>query len=63
MELINESIKLGINNDGLKTGEAAVLFESVEAAKRAIIIKQGQNIGHRWVQLYQIPVSDYISFD
>ncbi|CDW73355.1 UNKNOWN [Stylonychia lemnae] len=62
-ELIKESVKIGRNFDGQRTGEAAVLFQSESESKRAFQVKQGQNIAHRWIQLYQMTVSDYAAFD
>lgn len=59
---IRESVKIGELADGRKTGQAAVLFENEEEAKNAMNEKQGQNVGSRWVELYQMPYSQYESF-
>ena len=59
---MRESIRIGELADGRKTGQAAVLFESVVEATNAMNEKQGQNVGSRWVELYQIPYSQYQSF-
>lgn len=34
-EMVDESIKIGRNAEGLKTGEAAVLFDNEKECKRA----------------------------
>ena len=59
---IRESVRIGELADGRKTGQAAVLFENEEEAKNAMNEKQGQNVGSRWVELYQMPYSQYESF-
>jgi len=62
-QIVENAIKIGVYPSGLKTGEAVVLFKTVEEAKRAVVEKQGDTIGHRWVELIQIKYSQYISFD
>ena len=47
-----DSLKFGMNAEGRKTGEGAVLFETEDDCKSAFTEKQGQNIGHRWIELY-----------
>ena len=59
---LRDSIHLGVLQDGRKTGQAALLFESQEEAANAMNEKQGQNVGSRWVELYQMPYSQYQSF-
>ena len=54
---IRDSIRIGELTDGRKTGQAVLLFESEEEAANAMNEKQGQNVGSRWVELYQIPYS------
>lgn len=49
---LEDEIKIGKNSDGTKTGEGAVLFESESECKKAFLNKQGQNIAHRWIELY-----------
>jgi len=51
-KIFTESIKIGRNHENKKTGEAALLFHSEEECKRAFREKQGQNIGHRWIELF-----------
>lgn len=58
-----ESIKLGRNSENNKTGEAACLFKTEDDCKKAFIDKQGQNIGHRWIQLLQITYEEYLNFE
>lgn len=58
-----ESVKIGRNQDNTRTGEGAVLFKSEQECKRAFLGKQGQNIGHRWIELYQITFQDYLNFE
>jgi RNA recognition motif-containing protein len=59
----HESIKIGRNSDNSKTGEATILFKNEQDCKRAFQQKQGQNIAHRWIELYQITFADYLNFD
>jgi len=54
-----DSIKIGKTSEGGKTGEGALLFNDEEECKKAFLEKQGHNIGHRWVELYQLTVEDY----
>ena len=61
-KLIQSSIKLGRNDDGKMTGQAACLFETADDAKQALNELQGQNIGHRWIELYNISYQDWQSF-
>ena len=60
--VVSDSIKLGKNDEGKATGQAACLFETPEDAKNAMVEKQGQNIGHRWVEIYQQTYADYLTF-
>lgn len=62
-EYFQDSIKIGRNQDNTKTGEAAVLFRDEAEGKRAFINKQGQNIAHRWIELYQMTLQDFLNFD
>ena len=59
---VRESVKIGELSDGRKTGQATVLFENETEAENAMNEKQGQNVGSRWVELYQMPYSEYESF-
>ncbi len=49
---MNDLIKIGMTADKLKTGEAAVLFEDDKECTKAFLNRQGQNIAHRWIELY-----------
>jgi len=51
-KLASDSIKFGMSADGRKSGEGACLFENETDCKAAFNEKQGQNIGHRWIELY-----------
>ena len=57
------AIKIGTNISGQRTGEAVVLFATEEDAKRASLEKQGDNIAHRWIELYIIKASQYYAFE
>ena len=61
-KLLTDSIKIGQNEDGRATGQAVVLFESANDAETAMNELQGQNVGHRWIELIQIPYNDYSNF-
>jgi len=61
--IVPNAIKIGINAAAQKTGEAAILFQTEEDAKRAALEKQGDNIAHRWIELYLIKFSQYYSFE
>ncbi len=62
-KILEGSIKIGLNATGQRTGEAVVQFKSPEEAKKAYLEKQGDNIGHRWIELYLIKTSQYIIFE
>ena len=51
-ELVADGIKLGRNSDNSLTGEGAVLFKDEAECKQALKQLQGQNMGHRWIELY-----------
>mmetsp|Transcript_42306 Transcript_42306/g.55749 ORF Transcript_42306/g.55749 Transcript_42306/m.55749 type:complete len:249 (+) Transcript_42306:469-1215(+) len=54
---IRDSVRIGELADGRKTGQATVLFETADEASNAMTERQGQNVGSRWVELYQMPYS------
>ena len=62
-DVYQDSVKIGRNQDNTKTGECAVVFKDEPECKRAFQQKQGHNIAHRWIELYQITYQDYINFD
>lgn len=62
-DMFEDSVKIGRNSDNTKTGEAAVLFKTEAECKRAFQQKQGQNIAHRWIELYQMTLSDFQNFE
>ena len=53
-DIYQDSIKIGRNVDNSKTGEGSVLFKDEAECKRAFEQKQGQNMAHRWIELYQM---------
>ena len=61
-EHVPNSVFLGKNQDGRRTGFGTILFENEEECKRAMSEKQGQNIGHRYIELYVISYGDYLEF-
>ena len=62
-DFYQDSVKIGLNQDFTKTGEGSLLFKDEQECKRAFREKQGQNISHRWIELYQITLADYLSFE
>ena len=62
-KFIPDSIKIGKNQENVKTGEGAILFQDEGESKKAFNEKQGQHIGHRWIELYQITYDDYLNFE
>lgn len=61
--MVPGSIKYQQNEEGRKTGHAAVLFESAEDAERAFKEKQKQEIGGRWILLNDLEVEDHAEFE
>ena len=51
-DFYQDSVKIGRNLDFTKTGEGSLLFKDEQECKRAFREKQGQNISHRWIELY-----------
>jgi len=51
-KIVEDSVKLGVYEDGRKSGNACVRFESPEECARAKSEKEGVRIGHRWINLY-----------
>jgi RNA recognition motif-containing protein len=56
-------IKIGLNGNRQRTGEAVVQFQSPEEARRAETEKDGNNIGNRWIELYLITTAQFKSFE
>jgi heterogeneous nuclear ribonucleoprotein F/H len=52
--LKEDSIKIGKYPNGKLTGDGSVLFDSKEDAKFAFTEKFKHNIGHRYIELFQI---------
>jgi RNA recognition motif-containing protein len=62
---INQSVVLGLNNEGRKNGFGAILFEDEEEAARAAKEMNKQYIGstNRYVDLSVISYEDYVNFN
>ena len=60
--VLEGSVRLGTNPLGQRTGEAVVLFDSLEEAKQVCAEKYGQTIGPRWIGLEPIGVDKYSKF-
>lgn len=61
--MVAGSLKYQMNEDGRKTGQAAVVFESCEDAERAFKEKQKQEIGGRWILLSDLDMEDHAEFE
>jgi RNA recognition motif-containing protein len=46
-------------DDGRFSGTALVLFNSIAEADEALNEMQGQNIGHRWIEIFPISYQDF----
>ena len=56
---IVEAVKIGVQADGKKSGNAMVCFENEEECERAKHEKANRKLGDRWVNLF---TSDYKEF-
>jgi RNA recognition motif-containing protein len=54
-----EGVKFGVYEDGRKSGNACVKFETPEECARAKSEKEGEKIGHRWINLLPARASDH----
>jgi len=45
--------------DGRFSGVAFVIFNSCEEAQEALNEMQGQNIGHRWIEIFPITYLEF----
>jgi len=61
-KIVEDSVKLGVYEDGRKSGNACVLFETPEECARAKSEKEGQQIGNRWINLTPTRASDHESY-
>ena len=61
-KIIPSTIKFGQNEEGRPTGQAACLFENKDDAKFAFSERNGQNMGHRWIELYTISRKEWKLF-
>lgn len=61
--MVSGSLKWQVNEEGKKTGLAAVLFETSTDQERAFKDKQKQEIGGRWILLGDLDVDDHENFE
>lgn len=62
LSIVTDSVKFAVFDDGRKTGQAAALFLSSDAALQAMDMKQGQNIGHRWIEIKLHRYDEWLMF-
>jgi heterogeneous nuclear ribonucleoprotein F/H len=51
-DLLPHSVQIGMTQDGRSSGEGWVTFGSPEEAQRAIIEKNRQHLGSRYVEIF-----------
>ena len=61
--LINDSVKIGVLQDGRLTGEAVCLFQSDGDCQAAHEKLDQKHIGSRWVKLIRIQMDEYDNFE
>ena len=54
---VRDSVKFGAYK-----GEASILFDT-EAAQKNALYKHGEYIGHRWIELFIMNMTEYDTFD
>ena len=59
---VEKSLKLELNRTGRMTGRGSLLFRDEEKASHALTEKQGQNIRHRYIELFLHDVKFHLSF-
>ena len=59
----SDSVKIGVMQDGRKTGEAAVTFNSDAECSAAHQQLDGKYIGSRWVKLIRVVDDEYENFE
>ena len=59
---VRGSIRIGERSNGKSSGQAVLLFVNETETVSALNEMKGMNIGHRYVELYQIPYAHYQSF-
>lgn len=57
------SVKIGENAYGKRTGEAVLVFKTPEEAERAKREKQGANIGPRYIEIFPLASQEYQQFE
>lgn len=60
--IVAGSCKIGLQEDGRKAGTASLMLESEEEVKRAMAEREGEKIGHRWVNLTPQRAADHDNF-
>lgn len=55
-----DKIQMIEKDDGRFSGMALVLFTSADEAQEALNEMQGQNIGHRWIEIFPITYREYL---
>jgi RNA recognition motif-containing protein len=53
-DILPQSVQIGMTSDGRSSGEAWVSFGSSEEAQRAIIEKNRQHLGSRYVEIFPV---------
>lgn len=61
--LVEDSIKIGKMDNGKLTGEACVMFESLEDCEKAFKDRNQEHIGSRWIELFRVSASEHSAFD
>ena len=54
-----DRIEMINRDDGRFSGQALVLFGSIDEATEALNEMQGQNIGHRWIEIFPLSFQDF----
>lgn len=61
--IIPTSIKYKYDDQGRKSGQACILFQTKEDSLRAASERHKQNLGNRWIELNEIDMTEYERFD
>lgn len=59
--LEEDRVQMIEKDDGRFSGVALVLMNSVAEAEEALNEMQGQNIGHRWIEIFPLSYEQYKS--
>lgn len=60
---ISTSIKYKFDDQGRKSGQACILFNTKDDLQRALTERHKQNLGNRWIELNEIELQEYERFD